>query len=700
MKTLLLGLFVCTFIAADLLTKGIGDESVYSRSYLNPATFTNSTTFMMYGRLNELRRPIRVFDDTMISTVLLRNMDDTRNKTALAAVLKEVIHGIRIEIQKDTSDPCVRINPLPMYLEGIGNETYNSSSASVTYTDVLYDVATGLYIFDKYLSLQLLTIKDIIPILQSVTLNFELCPAMAKPSRVTMRWSYLVSPMYRFLESNRHYYATPNPTELVTWYTARDRCAGTSVFGMQGYLVTPLSNKEMEFIGMDSWTCAGRDPFSTWKWVCPSPSYGLELTSLFAPWKERKPDNAGGQSDFPVTDRIARRNVEGNPVGGWSDEPSTTKQYTLSNGTTRKFPATTMSYVCEYGVASGVVNTKYSPTVLPTYGRITIDFKVFARSKTRSVPEYSLSNMTLSKSVVGELSQLISKTDSVDKFRKSRTSTIPLPIIRPKRTARTSTTIAAWVSLLASIVWIDPYDVVVQQMVAALELISCDPDDPTDRHTFILFSWWRLEPITFSRGEGTTYTDPNNYDNDGLSTGVVIASTILAASGCTLAFAVKGILKMWSPHYDWHSMVGRIIRIAQFGVCTHTVRILLVQENYLRILGVFSGLGWGVGVTLYSVYMTRVLQREGEYRAYPTSVTATRLFDTCISLMNYEGAWGPRAKVNPLAGWSLPLIRKVQSVHPVSIQLHLIVFHFIISIGPLVMAILTSDGLFDPLRNK
>eukprot|EP00759_Apiculatamorpha_spiralis_P058118 PhF_6_TR905/c0_g1_i3/m.1468 len=457
MKTLLLGLFVCTFIAADLLTKGIGDESVYSRSYLNPATFTNSTTFMMYGRLNELRRPIRVFDDTMISTVLLRNMDDTRNKTALAAVLKEVIHGIRIEIQKDTSDPCVRINPLPMYLEGIGNETYNSSSASVTYTDVLYDVATGLYIFDKYLSLQLLTIKDIIPILQSVTLNFELCPAMAKPSRVTMRWSYLVSPMYRFLESNRHYYATPNPTELVTWYTARDRCAGTSVFGMQGYLVTPLSNKEMEFIGMDSWTCAGRDPFSTWKWVCPSPSYGLELTYL--PWEDTKPDNLGVAEQNMVTDRISRVDVLDNPTGGLRDEPSTAKQYILSDGTTRKFPATMMSYVCEYGVASGVVNTRYSPTVLPTYGRITIDFKVFARSKTSTVEYGSTSTKSSTNSLsVGEVKKESTRSKTRDDTSKSRTRSTPKTYVFPKRTARTSTTIAAWVSLLASIVWIDPYD--------------------------------------------------------------------------------------------------------------------------------------------------------------------------------------------------------------------------------------------------
>eukprot|EP00759_Apiculatamorpha_spiralis_P058119 PhF_6_TR905/c0_g1_i4/m.1469 len=214
---------------------GIGDESVYSRSYLNPATFTNSTTFMMYGRLNELRRPIRVFDDTMISTVLLRNMDDTRNKTALAAVLKEVIHGIRIEIQKDTSDPCVRINGLVLPSRSpLEARTYNGKDEN---TDIVWDApATRIYIYDKLTTNT--NISYYIQTLKSVTLNFERCPVtVAQKSTVTLRWAYQSPTMYRFLESNRHYYAAPNPTELVTWYTARDRCAGTSVFGMQGYLV-------------------------------------------------------------------------------------------------------------------------------------------------------------------------------------------------------------------------------------------------------------------------------------------------------------------------------------------------------------------------------------------------------------------------------------------------------------------------------
>ncbi|AOW21935.1 Ig-like domain-containing protein [Urechidicola croceus] len=151
-----------------------------------------------------------------------------------------------------------------------------------------------------------------------------------------------------YLPSTGHYYEYVSDP-LITWTEARDAAENRYYFGLQGYLVTILSEEEAQMSGEQAagvgWI-GGSDAFNEgeWKWVT-GPENGTVFwngdfngsTPNFAFWNTNEPNNSGGEDYAHIT----ASNI-GIP-GSWNDLPN-------EGGT---FDYIAQGYVVEYGGMPG-----------------------------------------------------------------------------------------------------------------------------------------------------------------------------------------------------------------------------------------------------------------------------------------------------------------------------------------------------------
>ncbi len=152
-----------------------------------------------------------------------------------------------------------------------------------------------------------------------------------------------------YLPSTDHYYEFFSSVNI-TWSNAKILAENKTYFGLQGYLVTILSQEEADISGSLTngvgWI-GGSDSENegTWKWVT-GPEAGIIFwtgtstgtTENYANWNNNEPNNLGNEDYAHITDPSI-----GFP-GSWND---------LSNTTATSGPYQAQGYMVEYGGSPG-----------------------------------------------------------------------------------------------------------------------------------------------------------------------------------------------------------------------------------------------------------------------------------------------------------------------------------------------------------